>query len=70
MGRVLELLCSLVSIDGVDTLLIQEASALRVGTAYEPGIDDEEVKREWLMDNPEFELTENGEIKRKVRKHT
>ena len=66
--RNLELLCSLVSIQGVDTLFIQEASALRIGTAYEVNVDDEQLKQEWLQDNPDYELTSDGMVRKREKK--
>ena len=66
--RLLELLCSLVSMEGVDTLFIQEASTLRVGTAYEPGVEDKQLKRQWLSDNPEFRITPDGIVRKKGTK--
>jgi hypothetical protein len=54
--------------DGVDTLFIQEASAFRVGTAYEAGIDDQQLRQQWLSDNPEFIVTPDGIVRKKVTK--
>lgn len=59
-GRIIELLCSLVNEKGVDTLVVQDAKQLKVGTAYEPGKDDEEVREEWLKQNPDYEKTPDG----------
>lgn len=64
-GRTLELLCSMESINGADTLIIKEAYSFRVGTAYEPGQDDEALKMRWLETHPEYELTVDG---KKVQK--
>lgn len=63
--RLLELLCSIVSIDGMDTLFIQDACFLRVGTAYEPGQDDEAIKQLWLKENPSYEATPDGVVRKK-----
>lgn len=44
------------ALDGVDTLFIQEASALRVGTAYESGVEDQQLRRQCLKENPKFKV--------------
>lgn len=56
-GRCLELLCSVRSVEGRETLLIEEAHIFLVGTAYEPGTDDEVMIEEWLRENPDYERT-------------
>ncbi len=58
-GRTLELLCSMETIDGIDTLIIKEACSFRVGTAYDPKEDDEKLKKEWLKAHPEYEISED-----------
>ena len=65
-GRLLELLCSLVNIDGNDTLVVQEAFQVRVGTVYEPGKDDNKMKRNWLKSHPDFEDAPGGGVRRKI----
>jgi len=65
-GRLIELLCSLITEDGVDTLLIKEAYSLRVGTAYQPGVNDEELKKTWLKLHPDYELGPGGKVEKKV----
>lgn len=68
--REIELLCSMVSINGVDTLFIKEAHSLRIGTAYDPKQNDEEVKNKWLKGHPDFELTPDGsKVQRKLQTH-
>ena len=65
-GRTLELLCSLVTQNGKDTLVIKEAHTIRVGTAYEPGKEDEVLKKKWLNAHPEYELGPLGKVVRKI----
>jgi hypothetical protein len=48
-GRELELQCGIVSVNGADTLVVQEANLLRIGTAYDPHQDDVQIKKEWLL---------------------
>jgi len=65
-GRTLELMCSMVMEEGQDTLIVLEAYLFRVGTAYEPGKDDDAIRAEWLARHPEYELDVTG--KRVIRK--
>jgi hypothetical protein len=65
-GRLIELLCSLITQNGVDTLFIQEAHSLRVGTAYQPNINDEELKLNWLKSHPDYELGPGGKVVKKI----
>ena len=68
--RVLELLCSMESVNGSDTLVIQEAYSFRVGTAYNPAEDDDRLKKEWLKIHSEYELAPDGKkVQRKLLNH-
>ncbi len=65
-GRELELQCSMVNDGGKDTLIIQEAYQVRVGTAYDPAFDDDELKKRWLAEHPEYEELSDGKVQRKI----
>lgn len=65
-GRLLELQCALMDEDGNDTLIIQDAFVVRVGTAYEPRKDDARAKREWLKNHPDYEEASANRIRRKT----
>lgn len=52
--------------DGKDTLVIQDAYRVRVGTAYDPHMDDDQLKKSWLADHPEFEELPDGKVQRKI----
>ena len=65
-GRLIELQCSLIDDSGEDTLVIVDAIELRVGTAYEPGKEDEKAKREWLKAHPDYEEGPGGKLQKKI----
>lgn len=66
-GRILELQCSMVTQNGVDTLIVKDAETVRVGTAYRPGLDDEKVKQDWLKINPDYEVVAGGKVQRRIK---
>jgi hypothetical protein len=65
-GREIELQCGIVSASGADTLVVQEAKLLRIGTAYDPHQDDNKLKKEWLSEHPEYEELPNGKVQRRM----
>ncbi len=66
-GRALELILTLLDEAGEETLVIEDARQVKVGTAYEPGEDDQKVMADWLKNNPNYERIENGKgVRRKV----
>ncbi len=65
-GRLLELQCALVNEDGNDTLVVQDAFQVRVGTAYEPGKDDAKIKKDWLKSHSDYEEAPGGGVRRKI----
>jgi hypothetical protein len=55
-GRCLELNCTFKNEEGEITLMVNEISAVIVGTAYDPSIaDDEALKVRWLMKHSDYE---------------
>ncbi len=69
-SRTLELLCSLVTLDGTETLVINDAHYLKIGTAYSPDLNDDETLKKWLQNNPDYErdLKTKG-VRKKVKRH-
>ena len=65
-GREIELQCGIVSASGTDTLVIQEADRVRVGTAYDSSQDDKVLKKQWLDEHPEYEELPNGKVQRRI----
>ncbi len=54
-GRTLELNCTLRNEDSENTIIVNEAWAVIVGTAYDPAVNDETLKAEWLKSHPDYE---------------
>ncbi len=65
-GRLIELQCALVNEEGADTLVVQDAFAARVGTAYEPRKDDAKARKEWLKAHPDYEEAPGDKVRRKI----
>ena len=65
-SRKIELIGSLVDDEGGKTLFIKEAYSFRVGTAYDPRTNDEDLLSAWLIVNPEYELID--EVKKIVKR--
>lgn len=66
-GRKLELMLSLLDKDREETLVTDSAVFVRVGTAYDPSLDDKKLCRDWLKTNPKYEAEPNGRgVRRKV----
>lgn len=64
--RELELQCSLMNVNGVDTLVVKDADKVRIGTAYQPDVEDEKLKEEWLKRNPAYEKAPGGKVQRRI----
>lgn len=54
-GRTIRLFCSLLDADGEETLVIEDTSSLEVASAFQPRIDDDNLKKKWLEENPDYE---------------
>lgn len=59
-GRELELLCSLLDDKGKETLVVREVHTVKVGTAYDPAVDDKKLLDEWLSQHSDYEKTPDG----------
>ena len=62
--RVLQ--CAFLNEEGADTLVVQDAFAARVGTAYELGKDDAKARKEWLKTHPDYEEAPGAKVRRKI----
>ena len=59
-GRELELMCSLLDQKGSETLIVNDAHNVKVGTAYDPALDDSKLLEEWLSQHEGYEKTPDG----------
>jgi|GEM_PF-5642803 len=59
-GRELELMCSLLDENGEGTLVVKDAYNVKVGTAYDPAVEDKKLLHDWLSQHPEHEKTPDG----------
>lgn len=54
-GRTLELMLTMLDETKEETLETATSSFVRVGTAYDPSLNDKKVRHEWLKQNPDYE---------------
>lgn len=64
-GRKIKLLCRLKTCNHEDTLVILDAELVSVETAYEVGIDDSQLKKDFLAKNPDWQENLKGHVEKR-----
>lgn len=45
---------------------VEDAFRVRVATAYDPNVDDDQLKAQWLRDHPEYEVGPGGKVQKRI----
>lgn len=64
-GREIKLLCRLQDRDDNPTSDLTIVEALSVRTAYQPSLDDDKLREEWLKTNTDWQVNSKGYVEKK-----